>query len=323
MRLTYLKTLFVSCFVLITLLATAQNSPVEKNGDLKVDGRFLLNQKGEKIRLNGISFGWHNWWGRFYNNSTVTELAKNWNANIVRAAIGAHAGNGYDENPQYALECLDSVVNSAIKNGIYVLIDWHSHDNTLKNASEFFEIVSKKYGKYPNVLYEIWNEPVENSWNEIKSYAETIIPIIRKNDPNGIIIVGSTHWDQDIDVVADDPITGYDNIMYAVHFYAETHKKNYQDKMMYAINKNIPVFFTECAAMNHLGQGELDAESWNVWMKLAKENNLSVIMWDIADKDETCSMLIPNAPSEGLKWKESDIKPWGKMARNYLKSQNK
>ncbi|KAA6320222.1 Endoglucanase 4 [termite gut metagenome] len=40
-----------------------------------------------------------------------------------------------------------------------------------------------------------------------------------------VILVNSSHWDQDIHLPADNPITGYDNIMYTLHFYAATHKQ--------------------------------------------------------------------------------------------------
>ena len=171
----------------------------------------------------------------------------------------------------------------------------------------------------PQVIYEIWNEPTEHPWSEIKEYAEEIIPIIRKNSPDAVVIVATPRWDQDVDIAADNPITELDNIMYAVHFYADTHKEFYQDKMMYAINKGMPVFLSECAAMDHTGDGNINIESWNKWMQLAKENNISVIMWSISDKVETCSMLVPDSPSKGMEWKEEHMKPWAKIVKEHLK----
>ena len=298
----------------------AKSDVFEKNGRLKVEGRYMLNEKGEKARLKGISMGWHNWWGRFYNASTVDALANDWNAEVIRIAIGVEPNKGFLQNPQYAYACVDTMVTACKEQGIYALVDWHSHGNTLEAAKEFFANVSSKYGDDPQVLYEIWNEPVEHPWGEIKAYAEEIIPIIRKNAPNAIIIVGSPRWDQDVDKAADKPVKSEGNIMYAVHFYADTHKKDIQKKMMYAINKNLPVFLSECASLNNFGDGNINVDSWNTWMQRAKDNNLSVILWDIADKDETCSMLLPTASDKGREWKEEEIKPWGKMAREYLKS---
>ena len=74
--------------------------------------------------------------------------------------------------------------------------------------------------KYPNVIYEIFNEPDYETWPEVKAYSEEVIKTIRAIDPDNIILVGSPRWDQDIHLPAADPIKGYANLMYTVHFYA-------------------------------------------------------------------------------------------------------
>ena len=63
-------------------------SPVEKHGQLKVDGAKIVDCHGEPVQLRGVSFGWHNMWPRFYNRSSVAEIANDWGADIVRASIG-------------------------------------------------------------------------------------------------------------------------------------------------------------------------------------------------------------------------------------------
>ena len=63
----------------------------------------------------------------------------------------------------------------------------------------------------------------------MKLYSIEIISEIRKIDQNNIILIGSPFWDQALDVVADNPISGFKNIMYTVHFYADTHKQWLRD----------------------------------------------------------------------------------------------
>jgi endoglucanase len=93
---------------------------------------------------------------------------------------------------------------------------------------------------------------------DVKAYSEEVIKAIRTNDPDNIILVGSPHWSQDVHLAAEDPIKGYSNLMYTMHFYAGTHKKWLRDRTDDAIKKGLPVFISECAGMEATGDGPLD-----------------------------------------------------------------
>lgn len=295
--------------------------PVQQHGQLQVIGTQLSDAKGKATVLRGVSLGWSNEWGAYYNKGVVSQLVKDWNITLLRASMGVSAQNCYLENPEYALQCVTQVVDQAIKDGIYVIIDFHSHELLTKEASGFFAQMSAKYGKYPNVIYEIFNEPIKQSWADVKAYSETVIDVIRKNDPDNIILVGVPHWDQDIHLAAADPIMNRSNIMYTVHFYAATHKQWLRDRTDAAMAKGIPVFISECAGMEASGDGFLDVEEWNNWVNWMEKNKLSWACWSVTPKVETCSMLVPNAPTNG-KWSEDQIKPWGKVVRTDLRRLN-
>ncbi|MFM2292742.1 MAG: hypothetical protein RIS29_2555 [Bacteroidota bacterium] len=309
-------------FVTISSFAGNKTTPVAVNGQLQVIGTQLCNQHGEALALHGASLGWHNLWPRFYNAKAVSWLATDWHCNVIRAAMGLEIEDNYRENPKFALECMTPVIESAIKNGIYVLIDFHAHKNHLSDAKKFFADMSAKYGKYPNVIYEIWNEPDYFEWPEVKSYSEEVIKTIRAIDPDNIILVGNPHWDQDLDKVAADPINGQTNIMYTMHFYAGTHKKWLRDRTDEAMSKGIPVFVSECAGMEASGDGPLDPAEWSAFVDWMKERKLSWIAWSVSDKNETCSMLLPRAAACG-NWTDDLIKPWGKLARESIRTANK
>ena len=290
---------------------------VDRNGHLSVNGTLLVNEKGEKVVLKGVSYGWHNWWPRFYNASTVKVFANEWNCNVVRAAMGVEPEGAYMDDPQLAVDCVIQIVDAAIANGIYAIIDWHSHGIQTEKAKEFFAQMATKYKGVPNVIYEIFNEPVEDSWDEVKAYSEEIIQTIRAIDPNNIILVGTPHWDQDIHLAADNPITGYDNLMYTLHFYAATHHQYLRDRGDYALGKGLPLFVSECAGMEATGDGPIDYEDWNEWLKWMDKHNISWAAWSISDKDETCSMILPSASSDG-DWTDEDVKEWGKAVKEAL-----
>lgn len=292
---------------------------------LHVSGTALVNADGDTMVLNGPSLGWHSNWGRFYNEGTVKAVKEKWGANIVRAAIGAHPSgdcvNGYSVDSANAVNLAMEVINAAIANDMYVICDWHSHENTLDDAKNFFSVITEKYGDTPNILYEIWNEPLEIPWQEIKDYADELIPVIRKNAPNSVVIVGTPKWNQDVDVAAESPLQ-QPNLLYSLHYYAGTHKDWHREKAAKAIAAGLPLIVSECGSMDHTGDGPIDYESWQEWMDFADRNNLSVLMWDIADKDESCSMISASASDNGMEWIEADLKEWAKLARKTISERN-
>ena len=297
-----------SLFTLLPLTASAQSR-------LQVVGSQLCDESGSPVTLRGISLGWHNLWPRFYNKGAVKWLAKEWHADVIRAAVGASSvDDNYLENPEFAIQCVTPVIEAAIKNKVYVIIDWHSHEMHTAQAKSFFSQMAKKYGKHPNIIYELYNEPVNDSWQDLKQYATEIITEIRRYDPDNLILMGCPHWDQDIDLVAASPLEGVSNVMYTVHFYAATHKDYLRDKMRKAVEGGLPVFVSECAGMEASGDGPLDAAEWQKWVDTMEQLRISYVCWSLSDKNETCSMLLPRAKSCG-DWTDDLIKPWGKMAR--------
>ena len=175
--------------------------PVKQYGQLQVKGAQLCDQRGKPVTLRGVSLGWHNLWPRFYNKKVVQTLKQDWHCSVIRAAMGIMIEDNYLENPSFALQCMTPVIEAAIKQNVYVIIDWHSHLTKTKEAKEFFGKMAQKYGKYPHIIYEIYNEPVEDTWADLKKYATEVIGEIRKYDPDNVVLVGCPHWDQDIHLV--------------------------------------------------------------------------------------------------------------------------
>lgn len=304
-------------FVLVSLLSGAQ--PVMVLGKLKVEGTQLKSERGDTVVLRGMSFGWHNFWPRFYNAGAVAWLAKDWNCSVVRAAMGIEPEGGYLKDPVGATAKVKAVVDAAIKQGVYVIIDWHSHNINTAEAKAFFKEMATAYGAYPNVIYEIFNEPDQESWAEVKKYSEEVIAAIRSVDKENIILVGSPHWSQDVHLAAEDPIKGVDNIMYTLHFYAATHKAGLRDRATAALKKGLPIFISESAGMEASGDGPINDREWEEWISWAERHGISWITWSVSDKDETCSVLQKTAGSSGG-WKAKHLKASGVKARSLLRS---
>lgn len=314
------KNLFVTLLITALFSMNLMAQPVKKHGNLSVKGTQLIDQNGKITVLNGVSYGWHNWWPRFYNKESVKWLATDWKCSVVRAAMGVEPKGGYIDSPQSSKEKIEAVIQGAIASDIYVLIDWHSHSIKLPEAKAFFAEMATKYGKNPHIIYELFNEPVKDSWQQVKEYSVELIKTIRAIDPDNIILVGSPHWDQDINLVADDPIQGFSNIMYTCHFYAATHGQSLRDRCDYAIKKGIPIFISESAGMEASGNGPINYSEWQKWIDWCSVNNISLISWSISDKDETCAMVKPSASSLG-NWKDEDMKESGIKTRELLRKQ--
>lgn len=308
-------------FILISI-CNSYNSfsqPVKDYGQLHVDGVLIKNNSDKEVILNGVSLGWHNWWPQYYNTDAISWLVNDWKTEIVRVAIGIDPKGAYITNPKKALKLADRAIDAAIQNNIYVVIDWHSHTLKLEEAKGFFTRMAQKYANYPNIIYEIYNEPVNDSWTDVKNYSIELIKTIRKYDPDNIILVGSPHWCQDIQIVADDPIIGFDNIMYTVHFYAASHKEWLRERCNYALLKGIPIFISEYGECDASGGGAIDykeLDAWYIWMNT---NKISSIKWMISDKVETSAALVPKASSKGG-WTESQLTESGKAIRTLLRN---
>tara|TARA_B100001123_G_C15285568_1_gene1015510 strand:- start:914 stop:1957 length:1044 start_codon:yes stop_codon:yes gene_type:complete len=292
---------------------------VQIHGLLQQNGNKILDKNNEPICFAGNSFFWSNddWGGeRYYKAEVVSWLKNDWKTTIVRAAMGVEDPGGYLDNKTANKDRVTTIVDAAIDEGIYVIIDWHSHhaeDNT-NEAALFFQEMANLYGEYDNVIYEIYNEPLDISWsNTIKPYAISIIATIRSIDPDNLIIVGTPEWSQRVDLAAADPITGYSNIAYTLHFYTVHHQQWLRDRASEALNDGIPIFITEWGS---IGYSLIDPEA-DKWMAWCFENKISHCNWAVNDKNEEWSILVPGASTSG-NWSEDDLTKAGKLAKNII-----
>lgn len=301
-------------------------TPVSQHGQLSVKNGQLVDKSGKGYQLRGMSTHGLTWFPEFVNEGAFKTLRDDWNTNVVRLAMYVDEwGNGqcYMGNKSGSLELLEKGVDICIKLDMYVIIDWHvlnpgDPSKYTNEAKSFFETVSKRYAKYPNVIYEICNEPNGGaSWSgNIKPYAEKIIPVIRKNAPNSVIIVGTPTWSQEIDKPLSDPLN-YKNVMYAFHFYAATHA-GLRSNVENCVAQGLPVFVSEFGTCDASGGGANDFNETQKWLSYFDKQGISYCNWSICNKDETCSVLRPGTSANG-NWSESNLTENGKWMRNWFR----
>ncbi|MEW7278309.1 cellulase family glycosylhydrolase [Aquimarina sp. 2201CG1-2-11] len=310
---------------LLSYCAIFAQSPVEKNGKLRVNGNKIVNKNNIPTSLAGNSLFWSNAGDTsdFYNTTVVNHLASDWNSAIIRVAMGVKEswdeGTGYVDSPEAQKTKIRKVIDAAIVNGMYVIIDWHTHEAEKYQAEAitFFTEMADLYGDKDNIIYEIYNEPIRQSWSEIKSYANVVISAIRSKDPDNLIIVGSSTWSQDVDIASNDPIDDA-NTAYTLHFYAGTHSQGLRDKAKRAMDNGIALFATEWGSVNADGNGVSDISETEKWMSFFKENDISHANWAISDKNEGASSVKSGAGISGLV--NNQLTDTGEFIKNIIKN---
>jgi endoglucanase len=322
-----MKNLFFLLSCLVTLYTHAQ-SPFQKHGKLQVFNKQLCDHNKVPIQLKGMSTHGLQWqgWGQFLSNKNLDVLAQQWQADILRVAMYYDEG-GYKTNPKKFTHMVDQLIDESHKRGMYSIIDWHILKpgdpwNRINEAKIFFDYMSKKHAAKGSVLYEICNEPNGKGvdWPRIKSYAEQIIPIIRKNDPHGIILIGTPAWASlgiSEGKIASDLITNKlskelsHNVMFSFHFYAASHGKNYRKEFQKFLGK-IPLFVTEWGSQEASGEGKNDWHSVNEWHKILNQHKISWCNWNYSSGYRSSAVwkrgLGPNGPFTDAQLKESGLK---------------
>lgn len=294
---------------------TVRSGGVSENGKLQVIGTQLCNAAGQPIQLRGMSSHGLHWYPQYTSRESIACTAS-FGANLFRVAM--YTGeNGYISQPDNVKNLLITAVDNAVAEDMYVIIDWHilSDGNPMTYAEQskaFFNEISARYANTPNVIYEICNEPNGGAnWeNDIKPYAESVIPVIRANSPESVILVGSGTWSQDVDKPADNPLS-FGNVMYTCHFYAGTHGQWLRDRIDYALSKGAPIFISEWGTSAADGSGGVFLKESQEWLVFLNQRGISWANWSLCDKGETSAALKSGASSKG--WSENELTESGRF----------
>lgn len=297
----------------------AAQTPVERHGQLRVEGNRIVGAHGRPVVLRGMSLFWSQWMGDFYNAPLVRWLADDWRVDIIRVAVAVEP-DGYLQDPEREWLKAERVIDAAIEAGLYVIVDWHAHRPHPREAGDFFERIARRYGDLPNLIYETWNEPLrEHGWADVvKPYHVALIPRIRRYDPDNLIVAGTPSWSQDVDVAARDPLP-FANLAYSLHFYAGTHRQELRDKAQAALDAGAALMVTEWGTTEATGDGPVDRAESRRWWDFMAENRLSDLNWSIGDRAEGSAALRPGASPEG-NWRDAALTESGRLVRDRLRT---
>lgn len=302
------------------------STPFGQHGALHVENGKLTDADGNVVQLYGMSTHGIAWFPQYINYDSFRTLRDDWNTNCIRLAMYTAEYGGYcaGGDKEQLKQLVRDGVSYATELGMYVIVDWHilSDCDPNQNKDEaiaFFREMSEAFADNDNVLYEICNEPNSGtSWDSIKSYAEEVIPVIREQKPDAVILVGTPTWSQEIDKAAASPLT-FDNVMYTLHFYAGTHKDDLRNRLETCAQNNLPVFVSEFGMCDASGNGANDFDSTTKWLDLLNKYQISFCCWNLANKDESSSVF--KAASTTLSdWNDEDFNESGRWIREYFRS---
>lgn len=299
---------------------------VATHGALHTVGNQLVDKNNAAIQLRGMSSHGLQWFGQYINANSIKWLRDDWGITVIRGAMYTVGNNdGYIANPSGMTAKVYEMIDAAIANGIYVIVDWHilsdGNPQTYKSqAKTFFAAVSKKYGNVPNIIYEIANEPNGSgvTWNAaIRPYAQEVIPVIRANAPSALVIVGTATWSQDVTDAAANPVS-FANVAYTVHFYACTHGQSLRDKVDAARAMGVTIFSTEWGTTDASGSGALCTTESKTWISFMNDRKISWANWSLATGSSGSYALLPGASVNGG-WSASNISPSGTLVKSLIK----
>ena len=268
--------------------------PVQNYGALGTNSGEVVSQKTGKIAmLRGVSLYWSDATGlQYYKPEVISWAAKSLGIDVFRFAMGVQYYNSdgnatepldssysYMGSPSTYLSKIDQMVQAAVENDVYIIIDWHSHRAEYEQtaADTFFTRMAKTYGNIPNVIFEIYNEPVKTAWSTITSYANTVAAHIRQYSDN-LILVGTPSWSQ---LTSYGGVTAT-NVAYVFHFYAGTHTVGtFGSRITAAKNAGNAVFISEWGTTAANGKGSANESNTNDWFTFMEANRLSNCNWSL------------------------------------------
>lgn len=312
----------LAAFLIVNLVIIKLSaSPVSEHGALRTKGSQIVGSHGNLVQLAGPSLYWSIWGGQeFYNKDVVKKAASDWNSSLIRTAINAYADSGYFNYPDTQLNYAKTVVDAAIENGIYVIVNWCIYNGLqhIAKTKEFFNEMAKTYKDTPNVIWEIWSEPTNESWREIKIYADSIIPVIRKYSSN-LIVVGTPLWSSQPLSASENPLND-SNVAYSLNFWAGTHVDSARTSAEIAMQNGLAIFITQFGTTDAAyGQNDniLYLDETKEWLDWADLKGISWANWSLSNIDEPCSQLKPTAKNDG-NWSEEDLSISGLWIRERL-----
>ncbi|NLD99600.1 MAG: glycoside hydrolase family 5 protein [Fibrobacter sp.] len=199
-------------------------------GKLRVSKDKIINDKEETVVLQGVNMSGLEWHFKpWFGSVTINHVATQWKGNVIRFPLNAqwYINNENSQEKPYRTS-VKEVVDFCARYGMWAILDLHWQNETVQQktiddavAKNFWKLIATDFKDAENVLYDLYNEPINIDWNGWKARAESYINVIKQIDPSAIYIVGGTDWGYDLSQAASNPISSSvsTNVIYSSHHY--------------------------------------------------------------------------------------------------------
>jgi len=336
----------IAILVFNAVFLFAATGPVSYYGTLSASGNKIIGSNfgdSKPVQIRGISLYWScpSWekdTDRFWSAASVDAMVDVFKVDIVRAAMAAEGnagcGGDYQNNKSATLNRVKTVVDRAIERDVYVIIDWHSHiaHNQQQQVIDFFVTEMKSYHNVPNVIFEIYNEPINTQWTAIKSFSDAVISAIRIAGANNLILVGTRNYAQEVHECGNTPVND-GNTACVLHFYAGSHQltsntmagQRFQTAAENTLNKGKPIFVSEYGTVNSNGNGAVSAANADNWHAFMDQHKISSCIWSFSSLSEGSAIYLesftpPTTGSDAAWANEGNMSANGKYILGKLKA---
>ncbi|MGH2494814.1 MAG: glycoside hydrolase family 5 protein [Ktedonobacteraceae bacterium] len=295
------------------------------DGPYTVEGNAIIGADGKRYLFHGVgrdSLEYNCWGDGHFDAQELAYMGSGsgkyavtyWGANTVRLPLSegiwlnGQSSQGCSAAQYQAL--INQVVNSLTTLKLNVILDLQWSDAggqslqaggpwALPDADSviFWQQVAAIYKSYPNVLFELFNEPHPGTWAcwlsgcTINDYGysqdcncnksltfnsagmQALVNAVRGTGATNLVLVAGMNWGYDLSQITKFPISGT-NVVYDTHPYPYTEKQpNTWNAAFGAISKTYPVMSAESGEYD-CGTGYMsqllayfDAHqiSWSAW----------------------------------------------------------
>ncbi|MGC8640542.1 MAG: cellulase family glycosylhydrolase, partial [Isosphaeraceae bacterium] len=318
---------------------------------LKVVGTRIETSQGQRVRLRGVNTASMEWTsnGEGHILETVKTAIRDWHVNVIRLPLAQDRwfGKAAEQNDQgKAYRALvKQVVDLCADHGCYIILDLHWSDTGVwgkqigqhvmpdKNSLEFWKDLASTYKNHPAVIFDLYNEPHDVTWdvwlkggqvtekalrrNPARTYEavgmQTLLDTVRDTGARNVVIAGGLDWAYDMTgflkgrQLADPRGNG---VIYANHTYpfkGDTVER-WIGKMEAATAK-LPVIVSEFGSESRGGAGKTGEQWVRQVLQALEDHGWNWTAWDL--HPAAGPRLISN-------WNYSPTPHFGKWVRQAL-----
>lgn len=321
--------------------------PAKLPPELHVVGNQLQAADGRQVWLQGVAIPSLEWSaGGEHILQSIAVAIRDWKANVIRLPIRENLWFGHgpyqNDGGMHYRQLVDDAVNLCAGNGVYIVLDLHDFRAPTEAHLAFWKDLTPRYKNHPAVLYELFNEPHDLTWDvwrnggvvtDKKNAGDTpaenkqklttfttvgmqkLVDAIRDAGANNLLIAGGLDWSYDLSGI----LSGWalDNragrgILYSAHVYPW--KDHWQEKFVSVADK-YPLFLGEVGAdtqkMDFIpADRQEDPATWVPDMLgLIQSKKLNWTAWDFHPK---------STPRVILDWNYTPTPFWGEAVKKAL-----